>query len=297
MRRLSKALSVIALVTAGAVTGPLGAATAAPGDILFADSFDTYNSGSWTQGAGWYNTDTSHVYYLPDNARVSGGALQITTRSHCTAEGEKPSMANATGTPCTGSQKRKYSTGRLQTRYPVTPRGVNYRIKFSALMPTNGKPGTRMALWARNTQQYCTDAGQVTYIGEFDGLEWYPDKGLNRGSSTSHMSCYTSDLSTKRHTFPSSFSAGSWYEWWIDRRGNSVYYYVRAGGAEPSFIGAHTCTSGPFNLSQAQCDAVLEDPVSVIINGNAFKGSAGPDDSSWFPNQTMLVDWVTVEQL
>lgn len=102
--------------------------------------------------------------------------LQITTRAHCGSRNNVPSMANHTGRAgrarcLTDGLDRTYSTGRAQSGF-VTPPGVNFRIKFSAAMPVNGTTGTRMALWAKNSQQYCDAAPQQRRnLAEYDVLE------------------------------------------------------------------------------------------------------------------------------
>lgn len=107
---------------------------------------------------------------------------------------------------------------------------------------------------------------------------------------------------TERELSLSSFADNYMHEFWVERIGNTVRYWVRAGGQSPSFIGQHVCGAGEFGFGQATCVAILNDPIQLILNGEVFvpgyavnKGS--PNDDAWFPNQTMLVDWVVVEQI
>ncbi|MDQ3406472.1 MAG: hypothetical protein M3548_24275 [Actinomycetota bacterium] len=310
MKRRSLAL-IAGLVSVASVLSPAGIASAAagsasiaPGAVVFSDGFDSFNSAVWQKQTGVIGpAGKSQAYNLIENVGIQTGTLAINTRRHCVPTGGIPSMGNinSSGSGCPAGTSKRYSSGRVDGMW-TTPPGVNFEARISALVPQNGKPGTRSALWMRNNQPYCDPNVGKTNLGEFDLLEWHPERPTT-SDSTTHISCSGSSLDpdpwkTERDLNQGQFNQAVWHEWSVTRIGNVVRYYrdnVQIGND-------HICGLGEFGFTQGRCDAVLNDPWHFILQGEVFVnagfgGHPGPDPTAFFPTQTLLIDWVQVTTL
>ena len=275
---------------------------------MFSDGFDgtSINTGAWQvlgpQKAPNFGTK-SQAWLLQENVRVEGGLLRIAARRHCTSG--TPTMANISSSPCGNLDNTKYSTGRVQGLFRP-PYGAAFEMRVSARIPGGIQPGTRAAVWAKNTQPYCDAVGAKTSMGEFDLIEAYGTRPT-QGDSTTHMSCSgtgSNPWAMESAQLKVDFVPGSFYEWIVQREGNWVSYFVRAGGAEPSYIGSHVCGQGEFGFSQARCDEIMNDPFALIFQQEIFATNAtgpdvtpGPRATSHFGVQYLDVDWVQISYL
>lgn len=306
LRRLLLGIAGTAALAATALVSAAPATSA--GAVMFSDGFDgsSINTGAWQvlgpQQAPNFGTK-SQAWLLQDNVRVEGGLLRIAARRHCTAG--QPTMANVSSSPCGNLSNTKYSTGRVQGLFR-TPYGSAFEMRISARVPGGIQPGTRAAVWTKNTQPYCESVGAKTSMGEFDLIEAYGTRP-SLGDSTTHMSCSGvggNPWARESSQHKVNFTPGSFYEWIVQREGNWVSYYVRAGGGEPAHIGSHVCGQGAFGFSQARCDEIMNDPFALILQQEVFATNAsgpdttpGPKNTSHFGVQYLDIDWVQISHL
>jgi len=305
-RTAMAALAASAAVLAGALTVATPAQGA--GAVMFADGFDgtAINTAAWQvlgpQKAPNFGTK-SQAWLLPENVRVEGGLLRIAARRHCTSG--TPTMANISSSPCSNPANTKYSTGRVHSRFS-TPWGSAFEMRISARIPAGIQPGTRAAVWAKNTQPYCESVGAKTSMGEFDLIEAYGTRPT-LGDSTTHMSCSgvgSNPWARESSQHKVSFSPGYFYEWIVQREGNWVSYFISTGNGVYNHIGSHICGQGEFAFSQARCDEIMNDPFTLMLQQEIFAENAtgtdvtpGPKPTSHFGVQYLDVDWVQISHL
>ena len=320
------------LVVASAITAAAPPSLAIPvradgpdraGSVLFFDDFE-----DGLDPAAWLITDDiasadpagkSQAQFVPENVTVSDGVLAVAARRHCLASGEARVL------PTNGDERPEadcraagwtpaYSAGRMALSYAVPP-GIDFEMRVSARMPQNGVDGSRFAMWTKNfggSSAYCDEVGGWSDVGEIDLLEYSPgrrnDVPTASGTSvqseqTTHLGCRASagdrpwrTLQAKSHA---GFDRHNWLEWVVTRVGNDVSYAL-SDGATTYPVGTHTC-GVHFPLTQAQCDAILEQQWQVFLQSEVFGGGApgyhAPDPAEPFPAQTLLVDWVRITRL
>lgn len=251
----------------------------------------------WVVLTGRAGTNSRAQFRAPNVSFDAAHNLVITTARHCSARRNVPDQLATHPRRCRNLSNTRYSSGRAELL--TLPSGGNFSVSFTARMPQRSAAGSRMALWLVH-RPYCDANNPVnTTFGELDALEWY-SRGRGTSRSTTHMTCdrqRTPQFLSK--AVKATINAAKAHTWKVVRDGRVVKYFV-----DGTRVAKHACgATKPFgSLGPLQCDAILNGPWYIVMQGEVFKKGggtllSGPSSRATFPTQRMVISNVTLNGL